>query len=259
MLQACENSETEGDVETKVVGPLLQEEIYLAIPKDFIKSKTYLSPRDIDKGGAKKFGYYPDFSIFINSLPICIIEAKSPQNSEDDAYREACLYAHEVNRAYPNNVNPCQLVIGTNGKSIKVGYWDSDPKLNVRVEDLLVGTKALQDLQELCSYSVLSSFANDVTAKLRLADFKRPFNQGEGSALINSKVGSNTFAADLNPILRRYFTSHSQQDDMEIFAHAYILSTEVTTHDRNLQAFLKDRLMRSSSAGRTELRPGKKT
>jgi len=257
MIRTCDIGETEGDVETKIILPILQKDTYLGIPNGYIKSKDYLSPRDIDKGGSKKSGYYPDFAVFINSLPVCVIEAKSPENSTQDAYREACLYAHEINRSYPSQINPCCVVIGSNGKTIRAGFWDSDPVVNCPIEDLVVGSKTLSEFQELSSFGVLTVLSDEISSKLRLSDFRRPFNQGEGPALINSKIGSNTFAADLSPILRRYFTSHSQQEEREIYERAYILSSEIQSHDRNLQAFLKDRITRSKSAGRTELRPKK--
>lgn len=122
MIKPCKSDATEGDVETQVVLPLIQGDIYLSIPTEQIKSKEYLAPLDIDKGRSKKVGYYPDYAIYVRSLPVCVIEAKSPANSTEDAYAEACLYAHEINRSFGSKVNPCRVVISTNGITIRAGY-----------------------------------------------------------------------------------------------------------------------------------------
>ncbi|MCR5873657.1 hypothetical protein LRS10_05400 [Phenylobacterium sp. J426] len=49
------------------------------------------------------------------------------------------------------------------------------------------------------------------------------------------------------PILRRYFSSHDQSTDPDIYSRAYISSNEVTSYDRILESFLKDRLARSKA------------
>lgn len=258
MLKQCGSDATEGDVETQVVLPIIQERTYLSVPKEFLKSKEYLAPRDIDKGRSKKSGYYPDFAVYIRSLPICVVEVKSPSNSTEDAYIEGSLYAHEINRSYKPNVNPCQIVIGTNGITLRAGHWDSDPLVDCRIDELLPGSAFLDKLCEIAEFHTLETHAKSLSKKIRIENFKRPFNQGEGTALINSKIGTNTFSADLQPILRRYFTSHDQSGDHEIFERAYIPSSEVASYDRSLEAFLKDRIIRSTAAGRTELKPTKK-
>ena len=257
MIKACKKDATEGDVEAQVVLPIIQGDSYLSIPLEYLKSKEYLAPLDIDKGRSKKIGYFPDFAVFINSLPVCVIEAKSPSNSAEDAYAEACLYAHEVNRSFSPQINPCRVVIGTNGITVRAGFWDSSPSLECSIDDLLPGSSKLNSLRRIACAEVLISHADEISQKIRFDNYKRPFNQGEGPALINSKVSANTFSADLGPVLLRYFTSHDQNSDKEIFDKAYIPSTELLSYDRNLESFLKDRITRSKRSGRTELRPTK--
>ena len=249
---------TEGDVETQVALPIFEDENYLAIPRINIKSKEYLAPLDIDKGRSRQSGYIPDYCIYISSLPVCVIEVKSPSNSTEDAYAEACLYAHALNRCFGTKINPCSVAIGTNGITIRAGSWDSAPIVDCTIEDLRPGSKHLNDLRQLATFDNLRKIADTASEKITFTGFKRPFNQDEGPALINSKVGTNTFAADLGPILARYFTSRSQSDDKEIYDRAYIKSTELSSYDRNLDSFLKDRITLSRRSGRTELRPTNK-
>lgn len=257
MFIALTPENSEGDVELKVVMPLLTNSEFLAIPRSNIRSKEYLQPKDIDKGTSRRKGYFPDFSVYLEALPICIIEAKSPQNSAETGYKEACLYALELNKNFGTGQNPCHIVLSTNGIELLAGHWDAVPKIRCRVSDISVGSRYLADLQELMGFTTLTSLANYTNSKIRLEKFKRPFNQGEGPALINSKVGNNSFAADISPILRRYFTSHGQQEAPEIWEKAYIASSEVTTYDKALESFLKERISSAKSAGKKLLSPTK--
>lgn len=254
-LRASPPDATEGDVEAQVVLPLLQDDNYLAIPRSHIKSKEYLAPIDIDKGTSKKSGYFPDFCVYFNSLPVCVIEVKSPSNVTEDAYKEACLYAHGLNRLFGTKINPCSIVIGTNGITFSAGYWDSTPSIQGQINDLVPGSRTLEDLRGLAGFVPLKEIGEEASGNIKFIGFRRAFNQDEGPTLINSKVGTNTFAADLGPILARYFTSRSQRDDEEIYDRAYINSTELISYDRTLESFLKDRIALSSKSGRSELRP----
>jgi GTPase SAR1 family protein len=258
MLQGLTNSSTEGDVETLVALPLLTDPSLLNIPKINVKSKTYLASQDIDKGAKRKSGYIPDYCVVLNSIPVAVIECKSPSGSVDEAYREGSLYCLEINKKYAAGLNPCKIVIATNGIDLKVGYWDSHTALNYMISDLTTASSKLEDLKEICSFLVLQGFANETRARLRIENFKRPFNQGEGIALIHSKIESNTFAADITPILRKYFASRSIADQKEIYEKAYISSNELSSHDRILESFLKDRIVRSKNSNRTEMQPTRK-
>ncbi len=257
MFVALNSDGTEGDVETQIVLPLLRDQEMLGIDLQFIRSKDHFRPIDIDKGSSKKKGYYPDFGIYIDALPVCIIEAKSPINDVAEGYREAALYAHELNKKFENGVNPCQCLIATNGVELYAGYWDSQATIKCPVGELTAGSKALAELQELVGFGSLNSLAKQTGARIRLEKFKRPFNQGEGATLINSSVGSNSFAADLSPILRRYFTSQGQTEGAEIWEKAYIASKEVTTYDKALESYLKERVSTAKSSGKKLLSPTK--
>jgi uncharacterized protein (DUF2267 family) len=52
----------------------------------------------------------------------------------------------------------------------------------------------------------------------------------------------NTFAADLAPVLRRYFTSTDQATSSDIYKDAYVPTSEAAGYDAVLDSLLKDRL-----------------
>lgn len=248
---------TEGDVETQVVLPLLTRPELLGIDLECIRSKEFLTAFDIGKGSKARKGYIPDYAIYILAMPIVAIEAKAPSVGVEVAWEEASLYAHALNRRFRSSINPCNFVLATNGVRILAGRWDDqEPRIDCLVSELEVGSENLSQLQHLIGFDQLSRYAGVASASLKLLNFKRPFNQGDGPALLLSKLESNTFAADLSPILRRYFTSRDQNRDPEIYKKAYVSSNEVTSYDKNLESLLLDRLSRSRT--RVEIRTTKK-
>ena len=65
----------------------------------------------------------------------------------------------------------------------------------------------------------------------------RPFNLAGGQALLNSKKSLNTFAAELSPILRRYFSSTTDNREPEIYGRAYVTTDETTEYDKVLDLY----------------------
>ena len=242
---------SEGDVETEIVLPLLTQSGCLLISRDQIRSKEGIAARDIGKGTKRKVGYVPDFVVYEKSLPLVVVEAKSPANVVATAYAEARLYALEINRSFPSTINPCCRVIATNGIELLAGSWDAEPSLSVGIDALAPGTVEMDALIALAGRETLQQLADPLSKSLRAGDFRRPFNQGAGPAQIDSRIDPNTFAADLSPALRRYFSSRDQTTDRDIYSRAYISSNEVTSYDGILESFLKDRLARSKQ--RTEV------
>lgn len=244
-MEAVDKAASEGDVETQVVVPLLTRAEFLSIPLEDVRSKEGISARDIGKGTKRKIGYIPDFCIYKKSLPIAVIEAKSPAGDLLQAYGEGRLYALEINRSFPPGCNPCCRVLATDGLALLAGHWDSEPSISGKLSDVVHGSALIDELIALLGDHTLRTIANEASQALRAEGFARPFNQGAGATQIDSSIDPNTFAADLSPALRRYFTSRDQTTDVEIYSRAYISSNEVTSYDRILESFLKDRLARS--------------
>lgn len=76
---------TESDVEQKVILPFLLNASYLSLRSSWIRTKEYMTPTQIDKAAGKKYGYIPDYSIWLNSIPLVIVEAISALGTENSA------------------------------------------------------------------------------------------------------------------------------------------------------------------------------
>jgi hypothetical protein len=247
---------TESDVEQKVLMPLLNGEAYLAIPETQIHTKEYLAPTKLDKTAGKTTGYFPDYSVWSCGFAIMIVEAKAPGVPTDEGYREASLYARHLNQNYPTGLNPCRFVIASDGDVLQFGYWDAQPELSVKVADLRPGSATLQELRQLCGIRVLDGHAQECLRHIRSRAIQFPADLADGQALLNAKLPLNSFAADLSPILRKYFSN--QEDVHEIALRAYVNSAEVTEYDRVLESLLKERLKVQRDTIVLPLRPGKK-
>jgi hypothetical protein len=233
---------TEADVELKVIAPLLAGRNYLEIPLTAIKGKDYLAPTTLDKKAGKSGGYFPDFSVWELALPVLIVEAKGPEVPVDVGYREAALYARHLNAQFKHGINPCKFILACNGHELSYGYWDSNATRTVRIADLVVGSAELEALRDFCNFRLLQAHAAKSIAAIRLERATEPSSLAGGQALLSSPKPFNTFAAELAPLLRRYFTSTTQNNDPEIFEKAYVGSDNITEYDRVLEALLKDRI-----------------
>jgi type I site-specific restriction endonuclease len=73
----------------------------MGIPHEWVRTKEYMEPTDIDKSAGKRYGYIPDYSVWRNGFPLLIVEAKPPDDAVKKALREAQLYASRINNRYP--------------------------------------------------------------------------------------------------------------------------------------------------------------
>lgn len=254
-IRSDDGVETEADVELKVISPLLTGANFLEIPLSSIKAKEYLRPTALDKTAGKTVGYYPDCSVWEKALPILIVEAKAPEVKAEVGYREAALYARHLNQQYKTGLNPCRFILSCNGRRLLAGPWDSAPQLDLAVDDLKAGSDALESLREFCHHRIIASYAAKCLTVIRPSRSVKPYSRVGGQAIINSKKPFNTFAADLSPTLRRYFTSTSQNNDPEIYERAYVGSDEITAYDRILEALLKDRISTRRGSLTQDLQP----
>jgi Type I restriction enzyme R protein N terminus (HSDR_N) len=234
---------TESDVEQKVVMPILTGGIYLEIPTDRIRTKGYLAPVPLDKAARRQGGYYPDYTVWMRGFPLLVMEAKAPDVPAEAGYREASLYARHLNQAYPTNLNPCRFILATNGVTFLAGYWDSEPDLKIDVTNLRLGSTDLERLRQRYHARCLEEHATACLRQVRSSRAYYPYNLAGGQALLHARFPVNSFAADLSPVLRRYFSSSNDQNYREIIERAYVCSSEVTEYDRILEALLKERLV----------------
>jgi hypothetical protein len=249
--------QSESDVEQKVIMPLLTGEAYLDIPQAMVFTKAYMAPTALDKDAGKKTGYFPDYTVWVFGFPVMVVEAKAPEVPAEVGYREASLYARHLNQQYRTGLNPCRSVLATNGKTVLFGYWDAPPELTLELSQIRIGTSGLEALQSRCAAAVLDEYARSCLHQVHAEHVSYPIDYIGGPPVLNSKLPLNSFAAELSPILRRYFSSGSQENVREIAERAYVSSAEVTEYDRVLESLLKERLsLRRGSVVKT-LEPGR--
>jgi hypothetical protein len=246
---------TEADVEQKVVYPLLQDEHYLDLPLIAIHTKEYLRPTTLDKAAGKTSGYFPDVSVWIQGLLVMIVEVKAPDVPAETGYREASLYARHINQSYRSGLNPCRYIFASNGNRLLFGHWDAMPTMSIDLVDLKPHTAMLDQLREQFGRSALERHASICVSTLRTERAERPFQLAGGVAILTAKKALNTFAADLSPLLRRYFSSTTQLTNRELIRRAYVSTDEVTEYDRVLESLLKDRAEHRSTSIVQNLRP----
>jgi Type I restriction enzyme R protein N terminus (HSDR_N) len=233
---------TESDVEQTIIYPLLSGGNYLAINERHIRTKEYLAPTKLDKAAERTTGYFPDYSIWEKAFPLMIVEAKRPSVTVEVGYQEAARYAQHLNQKYRTGVNPCRFVMACNGLRVLFGYWDAAPIFDEETENLVIGSQALERLKSLCGQAVLAAHALECLSRVKVLRASRPYFLAGGQALLNSKRPLNTFAAELSPILRRYFSSSADNRNPEIYGQAYVATAEVTEYDRVLESLMKDRI-----------------
>jgi hypothetical protein len=249
---------TESDVEQKVVMPILCGDIFLEIPSDKIFTKSYLAPTQLDKAAGRSSGYFPDYTVWMRGFPVLVVEAKAPDVPSETGYREACLYARDLNQAYAPDFNPCRFVLSTNGRSILFGCWDSSPLEVLSVSNLRLGSRELVELRKRCNAGALEAFALECLKRVRSERTTYPYDFAGGAALLKARRPVNTFAAELSPILTRYFSSSTPENSRDIIERAYVSSAEVTEYDRILEALLKERLSGRTDTIVQELEPGRR-
>jgi hypothetical protein len=246
---------TEADVEQKVIYPLLVDESFLGFQSAAIHTKEYLKPTELDKAAGRTKGYFPDYSVWLQGLLVVVVEAKAPDVPADAGYREASLYARHVNQNYRTGLNPCSFIVATNGREVLCGHWDAKPALRIDVANLVPGAASLAELQRLCGNDAVERHAVTCIAKLRAAKAERPYQLAGGTAILTARKPLNTFAADLSPILRRYFSSTQQLTNREIIRRAYVSTDEVTEYDRVLESLLRERSAHRNTSIVQDLRP----
>jgi hypothetical protein len=234
--------ENEADVEVKIIVPLLQGAAYLDIPAKAVHPKNYLAPTPFNRKAGQTSGGFPDFSVWFKSFPCLIVEAKPPEIPVEVGYHEAQMYAAYLNRNYPTGINPAHFVLATNGINFQAGFWDSLPILSGNVSDLLPQTQVMVDLQKHCGRFVLEDHARKCLLAAMAKRFLLPYNLAGGPALLRAMVEVNPFAAELAPLIQRYFSSTQQSNITEIVERAYVSSDEVTEYDRILESLLKERV-----------------
>ncbi|MCM1295478.1 MAG: type I restriction enzyme HsdR N-terminal domain-containing protein [Muribaculaceae bacterium] len=238
---------TEADVENRIILPILTNIFH--IPTNYISSKPYIKKTapsfDINKGSKKQKGYIPDFIIYIDGLPLVIIEAKSPDKNIDDAIEEASLYALELNKKYPTNINPAQFIIGCNGYEFKFGKWDDENNyITVKINEFNPSNNNVISIKKSINFDSLTNNAEERNAQLttKVSYFSALNLPGSQKKTLTSIEPNPFFGSGiLSSIISQYFDS-TEEDREQIIDQAYVSTTDRSNFDRELESIIQNRL-----------------
>jgi len=234
---------TESDVEQKLIFGLLTK----PSPEGFgyffddIQTKPNIRNFSIDKGNSRKL-YYPDYVIVLEGLPTMIVEAKTPADDNlEEAYREARLYAAELNALYGPGVNPCSKILATNGIRLLAGHSDSDVfAADVSINQNLITDSAFVDVLQLASRNELLAEAKAVRSKLRgNANYTKPVFTLGGKTVINQTVGQNGFGANVSLEYKSLFNPETVAEKKDIVNNAYVPSKRRQSHVGSIDRIIR--------------------
>lgn len=224
---------SESDVEQKFVNVLLTQDIPIGLGySDFdFRTKADIRKIAIDKGTKKKL-YYPDYAIIVNGLPSIIIEVKTPDENVMEAFRQARLYATEINSLYISKINPCERIIVTDGKIVIAGFWDQDdPTVSVAIENCDPLDPEFEKLIEFTSKKSILKRSQEILKSIRkTARYHKPIFMLGGKSVINESVGENSFGSNVSVEYKYLFNPESREERDAIIDNAYIESKRKLAH-----------------------------
>ncbi|GBQ69544.1 hypothetical protein AA103196_2247 [Ameyamaea chiangmaiensis NBRC 103196] len=217
---------TESDVEQKFVFPLLVSDLPSGLgyqPSD-IHTKANVKGLAIDKGERRKV-YYPDYIVTVSGLPILIIEAKLPGSDLSEAFREARLYAAELNSSYPTKLNPCSLIIAVDGRRLTAGHADqAKPTLEMGYDDIEPTSELMGQLLQGYSENAVKKIYHAIVPRFRPQRLWKPRKLVGGSAIQREEVPINNFGATISADFSHIFNPINHEDRVAIAKHGYIPS-----------------------------------
>lgn len=221
-----DNLHNESDVEQKIIWPLLTQNKPegLGIPHSTILTKVNIRRMVIDKGTHQK-SYFPDYLVINLGYPAIVIEAKHPSESVSEGYRQARLYAAELNALYPTGVTPTKYVIASNGVEFWYGYADHiEPLQKLILKDVDLYTPGLAELIDTLHWNCIEKYTNELALKERPNALFKPRRLVGGKGRQNEEVQSNSFGATVAASISHIFNPETVRDRKSIVNHAYVSS-----------------------------------
>lgn len=222
----------ESDVEQKIVFKLLtnEEPTGLGYSSFNVYTKLNLRKLDIDKGGKSKL-YYPDYIAIVDGFPLVVVEVKRPNEDLVEAYREARLYALEINSLYPSELNPCKLIISTDGTKLFAGSWDDkNPKYILGINDWVSSNNEFgKFIDEFCARKQISTSLKLKTILRTNVVYKKPVNLLGGKDIQNAQR-QNTFGETISISYRHLFNPNDETERADIVKNAYVKVDKHLSH-----------------------------
>ena len=216
----------ESDVEQKFVYPLLtmNPPYGLGYPSAVVHTKVNIKKYYIGKGAERKL-YFPDYIVANLGIPYLVVEVKSPDEDVREGYRQARLYAQELNATFPHNSNPTKYIISTNGVQIFFGYYDQDePKIIIECKDLDIYSANLDNIFQEINWVKIQDYIKKVIYDQKPNDLFKVRRLLGGGSVQNEEVAGNAFAATVTSSISRIFNPETTLDRELIINEAYITS-----------------------------------
>lgn len=217
---------SESDVEQKFIYPLLvaPNPYGLSLSSSTIKTKHNIKKYQIDKG-VKEKTYFPDYLLVDSGFPFMVIEAKKPTEDIDEGYREARLYAGELNHSFPHNLNPVKYIIATNGVEILVGYNDqTSPLLRFKCDELDYYSESFNQILEVVGFESISKYLKSLEQLQVNTGFYKVRRLLGGGSIQDEEIAVNDFATTVTSTIANYFSPKSLEDRKKIVEEAYVPS-----------------------------------
>jgi len=223
-----EELKTESDVEQKFILPMLTKPVPdgLGYASSEIYTKLSIKRLEIGKGTSKKI-HYPDYIILLAGLPMVILEAKTPGESLDTAIAEARLYASKINEEFPSGINPCCLVIASDGKRTILSKWDSNSVIaQFRLEDTSSAHIEYSKFVSIASRTAVEALAKAIRTNTSPQTRIQPTHLLGGQSVRNEEIGHNSFGSTLALDFRHLFNPTNLQERAYIVTNAYVSSNK---------------------------------
>ena len=238
--------DTESDVEQKFIYPFITSEQPhgLGISSNNVLTKRNINKLKIDKGSSSKI-YYPDFILLSSALPIVVVEAKKPDDTDlIEAYREARLYANELNSKYQYKVNPVSFIAATNGIIFLAGHSDSDtPLINCVVSELQAGSIILEQIIELIGENNLSVVAKRIEQEFIPQYIQKPNRIVGGKSIQEEEIQKNPLGEAIANQYNWIFNPDKAEERKFIAQNGYI-----TTKANQRNSYEMDKLVKLANS-----------
>jgi len=238
----------ESDVEQKVVLPLLKtnEPAGLGYNDININTKLNLRKLPIEKRSNAKL-YYPDYVVLTEGIPFIVVEVKKPNEDLVEAYREARLYALEINALYEKGINPCNLIFATDGLNLLAGVWDSsEPIFNIPIENWSISNNEFGEFVLMFGLRKTRELAREVRNKLRTSVvYKKPINLLGGKYIQNQQI-KNTFGETISLQYRHLFNPTNEYERADIVKNAYVKVQKHLSHVTPIDRLIRKKVLPSA-------------
>jgi hypothetical protein len=229
---------TESDVEQKFLFPLLTHPSFLEIPIRAILTKRSIGALTFVEKSTLPKNYVPDYLLFFEGFPVCVIEAKGPEIDVEQAISEARLYAQVLNAQFPSGTHPVLMVVGCNGRELAIGAWDTNEHQKFATGELLVGTYPVIAMRDLMGAKRLSDHAVRIQRRMTRHTYVTSSRQLD-SQLFVERIKPNALARYLNPLYEMFFRAEDPEKINLILERAYVDTAELREYDEVLHAMLR--------------------